>query len=128
MRAVLEGKRVILIDDSLVRGTTSRKLVRMVRNAGAREVHMRISCPPTISPCFYGVDTPTKNQLIAAVKSIEEIREFLEADSLRYLSLEGLKKACGEGEKTSYCTACYTGNYPTRLIDVEAILPVGALK
>ena len=126
VRAVLEGKRVILIDDSLVRGTTSRKLVRMVRNAGAREVHMRISCPPTISPCFYGVDTPTKNQLIAAVKSLEEIREFLEADSLSYLSLEGLKKACGEGEKTSYCTACYTGNYPTPLIDVEEILPVGA--
>ena len=128
VRAVLEGKRVILIDDSLVRGTTSRKLVRMVRSAGAREVHMRISCPPTISPCFYGVDTPTKSQLIAAVKSVEEIREFLEADSLSYLSLEGLKKACGEGEKTSYCTACYTGNYPTRLIDVEEILPVETLK
>ncbi len=128
VRAVLEGKRVILIDDSLVRGTTSRKLVRMVRSAGAKEVHMRISCPPTISPCFYGVDTPTKNQLIAAVKSIEEIREFLEADSLSYLSLEGLKKSCGEGEKTKYCTACYTGNYPTRLVDVEEILPVGALK
>ena len=125
---MLEGKRVILIDDSLVRGTTSRKLVRMVRSAGAKEVHMRISCPPTISPCFYGVDTPTKNQLIAAVKSIEEIREFLEADSLSYLSLEGLKKSCGEGEKTKYCTACYTGNYPTRLVDVEEILPVGALK
>ena len=122
VRAVLEGKRVILIDDSLIRGTTSRKLVRMVRSAGAREVHMRISCPPTISPCFYGVDTPTKNQLIAAVKSLTEIREFLEADSLSYLSLEGLKKACGEGEKTSYCTACYTGNYPTPLIDVEEIL------
>ena len=127
VRAVLEGKRVILIDDSLVRGTTSRKLVRMVRSAGAKEVHMRIACPPTISPCFYGVDTPTKNQLIAAVKSIEEIREFLQADSLSYLSLEGLKKACGEGDKTKYCTACYTGNYPTRLIDVEEILaaPLG---
>ena len=128
VRAVLEGKRVILIDDSIVRGTTSRKLVRMVRNAGAREVHMRISCPPTVSPCFYGVDTPNKRHLIAAVKSVEEIRDFLEADSLSYLSLEGLKKACAEGEKTSYCTACYTGNYPTSLVDVEEIFPVEALK
>src|SRR6267378_156307 len=127
VRALLQGKRVILIDDSIVRGTTSRKLVRMVRNAGAREVHMRVSCPPTISPCFYGVDTPNKRHLIAAVKSMEEIRDFLEADSLSYLSLEGLKKACAEGEKTTYCTACYTGNYPTSLVDVEEILPVGAL-
>jgi amidophosphoribosyltransferase len=128
VRAVLEGQRVILIDDSIVRGTTSRKLVRMVRNAGAREVHMRVSCPPTISPCFYGVDTPNKKHLIAAVKSMDEIRDYLEADSLRYLSLEGLKRACAEGEKTTYCTACYTGNYPTPLVDVEEILPVGALK
>jgi amidophosphoribosyltransferase len=128
VRHVIEGKRVVLIDDSIVRGTTSRKLVRMVRNAGAREVHMRISCPPTISPCFYGVDTPNKKHLIAAVKSVEEIREFLEADSLSYLSLEGLKKACAEGEKTTYCTACYTGKYPTPLMDVEEILPVEMLK
>jgi amidophosphoribosyltransferase len=128
VRAVLEGKRVILIDDSIVRGTTSRKLVRMVRMAGAREVHMRVSCPPTISPCFYGVDTPDKNHLIAAVKTQEEIKSFLEADSLSYLSLEGLKKACAEGEKTHYCTACYTGKYPTPLIDLEGILPVEALK
>jgi amidophosphoribosyltransferase len=128
VRAVLEGQRVILIDDSIVRGTTSRKLVRMVRNAGAREVHMRVSCPPTISPCFYGVDTPNTKHLIAAVKSMEEIRDYLGADSLSYLSLEGLKRACAEGEKTNYCTACYTGNYPTPLVDVEQILPVGALK
>jgi amidophosphoribosyltransferase len=121
VRAVLEGKRVILIDDSIVRGTTSRKLVRMVRSAGATEVHLRISCPPTISPCFYGVDTPNKNQLIAANKSVEEIREFIGADTLQYLSLEGLKKACGDGEKTSYCSACYTGQYPTPLVDVEEI-------
>jgi amidophosphoribosyltransferase len=98
----------------------------MIRNAGASEVHMRISCPPTISPCFYGVDTPSKNQLIAANKSVEEIREYIGADSLAYLSLEGLKKACGDGEKTSYCAACYTGNYPTEIIDVEEILPAGA--
>jgi amidophosphoribosyltransferase len=127
VRSVLEGKRVILIDDSIVRGTTSRKIVRMVRDAGAREVHMRISCPPTISPCFYGVDTPSKNQLIAANKSVEEIREYTGADSLAYLSLEGLKRACGEGEKTSYCTACYTGAYPTKLIDVEEIQPAMAV-
>jgi amidophosphoribosyltransferase len=118
VRSVLNGKRVVLIDDSIVRGTTSRKLVRMVRDAGAREVHMRISCPPTISPCFYGVDTPSKRQLIAANKSVEEIREHIGADSLSYLSLEGMKQACGEGEKTTYCTACYTGNYPTAHVDV----------
>ncbi|MCI0353543.1 MAG: amidophosphoribosyltransferase [Acidobacteria bacterium] len=118
VRSVLNGKRVILIDDSIVRGTTSRKLVRMVRDAGAREVHMRISCPPTISPCFYGVDTPSKRQLIAANKSVEEIREYIGADSLAYLSLAGMKQACAEGEKTTYCTACYTGAYPTGHVDV----------
>jgi amidophosphoribosyltransferase len=123
VRSLLEGKRVVLIDDSIVRGTTSRKIVRMIRNAGAKEVHMRISCPPTISPCYYGVDTPSKNQLIGANKSVDEIREYIRADSLAYLSLEGLKKACGEGEKTSYCSACYTGKYPTSIVDVEEILP-----
>jgi amidophosphoribosyltransferase len=123
VRSLLEGKRVVLIDDSIVRGTTSRKIVRMIRSAGAKEVHMRISCPPTISPCFYGVDTPSKSQLIAANKSIEEIREYIGADSLSYLSIDGLKKACGEGDKTSYCTACYTGKYPTHWVDVEDILP-----
>jgi amidophosphoribosyltransferase len=123
VRSLLEGKRVVLIDDSIVRGTTSRKIVRMIRSAGAKEVHMRISCPPTISPCYYGVDTPSKNQLIAANKSVDEIRQYIRADSLAYLSLEGLKKACGEGERTSYCTACYTGNYPTSIVDVEEIQP-----
>ncbi|HXY07099.1 MAG TPA: amidophosphoribosyltransferase [Terriglobales bacterium] len=126
VRSLLEGKRVVLIDDSIVRGTTSRKIVRMVRSAGAREVHMRISCPPTISPCFYGVDTPSMRELIAANKSIEEIREFIGADSLAYLSVEGLKKACGDGQKTTYCTACYTGCYPTDGVDVEGIQPAGA--
>src|SRR5437667_2293189 len=123
VRSLLEGKRVILIDDSIVRGTTSRKIVRMVRNAGAREVHMRISCPPTISPCFYGVDTPRKNELIAANNTVEEIRRYIGADSLSYLSLEGLKKACHDGEKTTYCSACYTGKYPTNLVDIEEIQP-----
>src|SRR5207253_5324502 len=123
VRSILEGKRVVLIDDSIVRGTTSRKIVRMIRGAGASEVHMRISCPPTISPCFYGVDTPSKKQLIAANKSVEEIREYIGADSLAYLSIEGLKKACGDGEKTTYCSACYTGKYPTDWVDVEEIQP-----
>jgi amidophosphoribosyltransferase len=123
IRSLLEGKRVVLVDDSIVRGTTSKKIVRMIRNAGAKEVHVRISCPPTISPCFYGVDTPSKKQLIAANKSMDEIRDYIGADSLAYLSLEGLKKACGDGEKTTYCSACYTGDYPTRRLDVEAIQP-----
>ncbi len=123
VRSLLEGKRVVLIDDSIVRGTTSRKIVRMVRSAGAKEVHMRISCPPTISPCYYGVDTPRKKELIAANNTVEEIRQYIGADSLAYLSLEGLKKACHDGEKTTYCTACYTGDYPTKLVDVEEILP-----
>ncbi|HTM39869.1 MAG TPA: amidophosphoribosyltransferase [Terriglobales bacterium] len=126
VRSVLQGKRVVLIDDSIVRGTTSRKIVRMIRQAGASEVHMRISCPPTISPCFYGVDTPSKRQLIAANKSVEEIREYIGADSIAYLSVEGLKQACGEGEKTAYCTACYTGKYPTDWVDVEEIQPASA--
>jgi amidophosphoribosyltransferase len=128
VRSLLEGKRVVLIDDSIVRGTTSRKIVRMVRNAGAKEVHMRISCPPTISPCFYGVDTPRKKELIAENNSIEQIRQYIGADSLSYLSLSGLKKACHDGEKTTYCTACYTGVYPTNLVDVEEIQPVAVEK
>ena len=128
VRSLLEGKRVVLLDDSIVRGTTSRKIVRMIRGAGATEVHMRISCPPTISPCFYGVDTPSKKELIAANKTVDEIREFIGADSLAYLSLEGLKQACGDGEKTTYCTACYTGRYPTHWVDVEEIQPAAVVR
>ncbi|HEX6467108.1 MAG TPA: amidophosphoribosyltransferase [Terriglobales bacterium] len=127
VRHMLTGKRVILIDDSIVRGTTSRKLVRMVRDAGATEVHMRISCPPTISPCFYGVDTPLKKDLIAANKSVQEIADYIGADSLAYLSLEGTKKACDEGAKTTYCTACYTGKYPTDWVEVDDIHPAEAI-
>jgi amidophosphoribosyltransferase len=100
----------------------------MVRDAGAKEVHLRISCPPTISPCFYGVDTPSKSQLIAANKSVDEIRDYIGADSLAYLSMEGLKRACHDGEKTTYCIACYTGRYPTNLVDVEEILPAAVEK
>jgi amidophosphoribosyltransferase len=126
VRKVLEGKRVVLIDDSIVRGTTSRKIVRLVREAGAKEVHFRVSCPPTISPCYYGVDTPSKNQLIAANKTVEEIREYIGADSLAYLSLEGLRKAAGDGDEHLFCTACYTGKYPTNIVGVEDITPAMA--
>ena len=126
VRNLLEGKRVMLIDDSIIRGTTSRKIVRMVRAAGAKEVHLRISCPPTISPCFYGVDTPSKKDLIAANNTVEEIRQYIEADSLAYLSLDGLLHCCDGEEHNSYCTACYTGNYPTQWVDVKEILPAEA--
>ncbi|MGC2694813.1 MAG: amidophosphoribosyltransferase, partial [Candidatus Angelobacter sp.] len=128
IRSLLAGKRVILVDDSIVRGTTSRKIVRMVRDAGATEVHMRISCPPTISPCYYGVDTPSKGQLIASNKSLEEIRHYIGADSLAYLSLAGLREACAEGENTTYCTSCYTGIYPTEFIPVDQIQPMVVAK
>jgi amidophosphoribosyltransferase len=127
VRSVLSGKRVILVDDSLVRGTTSQKIVRMVRAAGAKEVHVRISCPPTISPCFYGVDTPRKSDLIASTHSLDEIREFLEADSIGYLSLEGLLSAVNS-ERRSYCTSCYTGNYPVPIPRDEASYLQLALK
>jgi amidophosphoribosyltransferase len=111
VRSILEGKRVVLVDDSIVRGTTSRKIVKMVKAAGAREVHMRISCPPTVSPCFYGVDTPSRSELIAATHTLDEIRQYIQADSLAYLSLEGLLSAVGP-ERNEYCTSCYTGVYP----------------
>jgi amidophosphoribosyltransferase len=121
VRHLLQGKRVVLVDDSIVRGTTSRKIVRMVRAAGAREVHLRISCPPTVSPCFYGVDTPTKGELIASSQNLEEIRRFTEADSLGYLSLPSLRKAVADDQKHDYCYACYTGDYPTDLINIEEL-------
>jgi amidophosphoribosyltransferase len=127
VRSLLQGKRVVLIDDSIVRGTTSKKIVRMVRDAGAKEVHMRISCPPTISPCFYGVDTPEKSQLIGANKTVEEIREYIGADSLAYLSLEGMKQACNDGKNATYCVACYTGIYPTEFVDIKDVKPAPAV-
>jgi amidophosphoribosyltransferase len=116
VKHLLAGKRVVLIDDSIVRGTTSRKIVKMVRAAGAVEVHMRISCPPTISPCFYGVDTPTKKELIASSHTVEETGKYIEADSLAYLSLEGLLRAV-DSKEHEYCTACYTGHYPLEFAD-----------
>jgi amidophosphoribosyltransferase len=112
IRDLIEGRRIVLVDDSIVRGTTSKKIVQMVREAGAKEVHMRVSCPPTVSPCYYGVDTPRKADLIAAQMSVEEVRRFIEADSLGYLSLEGMLEAIGL-EAGSACVACWNGNYPT---------------
>jgi len=128
---LIEGKRIVLIDDSIVRGTTSKKIVRMVREAGAKEIHVRISCPPTISPCYYGVDTPNKSELIAANYSVEGIREFIGADSLGYLSLDGMQAATGLTADES-CAACWTERYPTRITSAaetmrsreESVMPV----
>jgi amidophosphoribosyltransferase len=122
VRHLLQGKRVVLVDDSIVRGTTSRKIIRMVRAAGAREVHMRISCPPTASPCYYGVDTPTKSELIGANHTVSEICRFIEADSLGYLSLGALRHAVLDEEKHEYCYACYTGDYPTDLVSIDSLI------
>jgi len=120
-RAVIQGKRVVLVDDSIVRGTTSRKIVEMVRNAGAREVHMRISSPPTTHSCFYGVDTPERDQLLAAKHDVEEMRRLIGADSLAFISIDGLYRAMGlagrNANEPQYCDACFTGDYPVRLTD-----------
>ena len=127
VKSILNGRRVVLVDDSIVRGTTSRKIVRMVRAAGASEVHMRISGPPTISPCFYGVDTPKRSELIAATHSVDEIRRYIGADSLGYLSLDGLKGSVGPS-RGSYCTSCYTGDYPVAFPQNQAAYLQLALK
>jgi amidophosphoribosyltransferase len=119
VRSVLEGKRVVLIDDSIVRGTTSRKIVGMVRDAGAREVHMRVSSPPTMGPCYYGIDTPLKTELIAATYAVEDIRLSIGADSLAYLSHEGLLAAVGDPEGQRHCTACFSGRYPVAVSQAE---------
>jgi amidophosphoribosyltransferase len=115
-REVLEGKRVVVVDDSIVRGTTSRKIIRMLRDAGAKEVHMRISSPPTIGPCYYGIDTPTRSELIASTKSVDEIRRFIEADSLAYLSHDGMYVFV-KGQTEGFCDACFSGNYPVHFDD-----------
>lgn len=120
IRDVLQGRRVVVVDDSIVRGTTSRKIVRMIRDAGAKEVHMRISSPPILSPCFYGIDTPTKDELIASSKPVEEIRSFVGADTLYYLSMEGMFRAVynhHSGSNNEYCNACFSGDYPIALSD-----------
>jgi len=120
-RSVIEGRRVVLVDDSIVRGTTSRKIVEMVRNAGAREVHMRISSPPTTHSCFYGVDTPERDQLLASKHTVEEMRRIIGADSLAFISIDGLYRAMGLAGRNAanpqFCDACFTGDYPVRLTD-----------
>ncbi len=117
LESVLRGKRVVVIDDSIVRGTTSRKIVKMVRDAGAKEVHLRISSPPTAWPCFYGIDTPRRKELIASSYGVEEVRRFVSADTLAYLSLEGLHDAVEGDRAESYCSACFSGKYPT-VVDI----------
>jgi amidophosphoribosyltransferase len=120
----LKGKRVVLVDDSIVRGTTSVKIVEMVRNAGAKEVHLRISSPPTTHSCFYGIDTPERNELLAATRNLEEMVRYIGVDSLAYLSIDGLYRAVDEPGRDplrpQYCDACFTGDYPIRLVDQEA--------
>jgi amidophosphoribosyltransferase len=118
VREVVGGKRVVLVDDSIVRGTTSRKIVQMIREAGAKEVHVRISSPPTMNSCHYGIDTPTRGELIAANQSNEEIRRFIDADSLGYLSVEGMLEAFGRPQQAT-CTACFTGIYPVEIEEEE---------
>ena len=119
VRAVVDGKRIVVVDDSLVRGTTSRKIVKMLRAAGAKEVHLRISAPPTTHPCYYGIDTPTRSELVAASHTLEEIARYVTCDTLGYLSHEGLMTAVGtpstEDDGEGYCSACFTGNYPVPL-------------
>lgn len=119
VRDLIQGKRVVLVDDSIVRGTTSPKIVKMVRDAGAAEVHLRISCPPTRWPCYYGIDMPTREELIASNQSVDEIADWVGADSLAYLSLDGMRQSVS-GNAESYCTACWTGEYRAPLADVEA--------
>lgn len=129
-RRLIEGKRVVLVDDSIVRGTTSQKIVAMVRDAGAKEVHMRIASPPTASSCFYGVDTPEKQKLLASRMSTEEMADFIKVDSLAFLTIDGLYRAAGEAARDNdspqFCDACFTGEYPTRLTDREGIALDGA--
>jgi len=118
LREVLTGRRVVVVDDSIVRGTTSRKIVEMIRGAGAKEVHVRVSSPPTTNPCFYGIDTPTRAELIASSHSVEDIRRYLAADTLGYLSTEGMYAFLG-GMRQGFCDACFTGEYPVPLTDVD---------
>jgi amidophosphoribosyltransferase len=126
-RALIGGKRIVLIDDSIVRGTTSLKIVQMMREAGASEVHMRIASPPTSHSCFYGVDTPERAKLLAAQMTVGQMGNFINADSLAFLSIDGLYKALGEAKRDNgqpqYCDACFTGDYPTRLTDHDESAP-----
>jgi amidophosphoribosyltransferase len=116
VRSVVEGKRCVVVEDSLVRGTTFRKQAKILRQAGAKEIHLRISCPPIRNPCYYGIDFPDRAQLIANNKSVEEIRDYLGVDSLGFLSVEGLLSAVTQPTK-NYCNACWTGKYPVAPVD-----------
>ncbi|MBU2032710.1 MAG: amidophosphoribosyltransferase, partial [Alphaproteobacteria bacterium] len=136
-RALVEGKRIVLIDDSIVRGTTSLSIVEMMRDAGATEVHFRVASPPTAHSCFYGVDTPERSKLLAARMDLEPMREFIKADRLAFVSIDGLYRAVGEQPRNAacpqFCDACFTGDYPTSLTDLarrddaqgQLSLPVG---
>jgi amidophosphoribosyltransferase len=138
-RGLVEGKRIVLIDDSIVRGTTSMKIVEMMREAGAMEVHFRVASPPTSHSCFYGVDTPERSKLLAAQMDVEAMREFIKADSLAFVSIDGLYRAVGGASRKSacpqFCDACFTGDYPTPLTDLgqrlhddaQLTLPVGGV-
>ena len=121
-RGLVEGKRIVLIDDSIVRGTTSKKIVEMMRDAGATEVHFRVASPPTAHSCYYGVDTPERSALLAAKLELEPMREFINADSLAFISIDGLYRAVGRKSRDNacpqFCDACFTGDYPTRLTDL----------
>jgi len=114
IRQIVEGKRVIVVDDSIVRGNTAKSRVKLLRAAGAKEVHMRISCPPHISPCFYGIDFPSKKELLAANSSVEDIKKFLDVDSLGYLSLKGMLESTTQ-KPSNFCSACFSGKYPTAI-------------
>jgi amidophosphoribosyltransferase len=116
VRDVVDGKSVVVVDDSLVRGTTSRALIKMIRQAGAREIHLRIASSPITGPCYYGIDTPTRDELIASTHSVEQIRDHLKVDTLAYLSLEGMHSAITVNA-TGYCDACFSGNYPIPIPD-----------
>ncbi|MDG2004646.1 MAG: amidophosphoribosyltransferase, partial [Novosphingobium sp.] len=122
-RAIVEGKRIILIDDSIVRGTTSHKIIEMMREAGAAEVHMRIASPPTGHSCFYGVDTPERSKLLAANMEVQAMTEYINADSLAFVSIDGLYRAVGEAARDDacpqFCDACFSGEYPTQLTDLS---------
>lgn len=115
IKDVIRGKKIVLIDDSLVRGTTAQKIIATLRNAGAKQIHLALSSPAVISPCFYGIDTPNKSKLIAAVKSPDEIRDFLNVDSITFLDINNMKKACGNGATANFCSACFDGKYPSRI-------------
>jgi len=121
VREVVNGKKVIIVDDSIMRGTTSRKIIKMIRSAGAKEIHLRISAPPTISPCYYGIDIPTHKELIAATHTLEEIRKYLRVESIAYLSIDAMHEAVKDHKGGGFCDACFTGNYPIEFHDENDI-------